>query len=78
MSPPNAIVVTGSLIGYGRAEIEDVIRKHGGKASGSVSKKTDFLLAGEGGGSKLEKAQALGVPVIDEAEFNLLIGKGAG
>lgn len=67
------IVVTGSLKKYGREEIEALIRKLGGKASGSVSKNTDFLVAGEKAGSKLEKAQALGVKVISEDEFERMV-----
>ena len=56
-----------------RDEIEQLIREHGGKASGSVSKKTDFVVAGADAGSKLEKAQALGVKVIDEQELLALL-----
>src|SRR5690606_5804464 len=63
------IVVTGTLQKMDRKEIEDLILKLGGKAAGSVSKKTSFLIAGESAGSKLDKAKALGVPVITEAEF---------
>lgn len=61
------IVVTGTLPTLGRAEAKALIEKNGGKCTGSVSKKTSYLVAGEAAGSKLEKAQALGVPVIDEA-----------
>lgn len=68
------LVVTGTLTKYSRDEIEDLIRQHGGRAASSVSKKTDYLVAGEKAGSKLDKAQALGVVVIDEAEFERLIG----
>jgi DNA ligase (NAD+) len=67
------IVVTGTLKKYKRDEIEALIQKHGGRASGSVSKKTDFVLAGEEAGSKLDKAKQLGVKVIDEEEFERLI-----
>jgi DNA ligase (NAD+) len=70
------LVVTGTLSKYKREEIEALIVQHGGRASGSVSKKTDYLVAGENAGSKLEKAQSLGVPVIDEAEFDRLISGG--
>lgn len=63
------IVVTGSLSRYSRDEIERLIEKMGGKAASSVSKKTDFVVAGEAAGSKLEKAQSLGVPVLSEMEF---------
>jgi DNA ligase (NAD+) len=69
------LVVTGSLKNYGRAEIEELIKGLGGKPSGSVSKKTDFLIAGEEAGSKLDKARELGVPVLTEAEFEKMIGK---
>lgn len=63
------VVVTGSLSAMTRTEAEDAIERAGGKASGSVSKKTSLLVAGEAAGSKLQKAQALGVPVIDEEAF---------
>lgn len=68
-------VVTGTLARYGREEIEGLIKQLGGKASGSVSKKTDYLVAGEKAGSKLEKARELGVTVLTEDEFDKLIGK---
>jgi len=64
-----SVVVTGTLEKFGRSEIQELILKLGGKASGSVSKKTSFVLAGMEAGSKLEKARELGVEVIDEAEF---------
>ncbi len=67
------IVVTGSLASFGRLEIEETIRKYGGKAGSSVSKKADFLLVGSDPGSKLEKARELGVPVIDETEFKRML-----
>lgn len=67
------VVVTGTLQNYGRSEIEAKIRSLGGKPSGSVSKKTDYLVAGESAGSKLQKAQELGVPVLTEAEFEAMI-----
>ena len=51
----------------GRKEAAELIRRAGGKVTSSVSKKTDFLVAGEAAGSKLQKANALGVPVLDEA-----------
>lgn len=63
------LVVTGTLAGFSRAEAEALIAQNGGKASGSVSKKTDYLVAGEAAGSKLAKAQQLGVPVLTEQEF---------
>ena len=69
------IVVTGTLPTLGRKEAEELIVKNGGKAAGSVSKKTSFVLAGEAAGSKLTKAMDLGIRVIDEAEFLSMIGK---
>ena len=63
------IVVTGTLPTLSRKEAEDLIRSRGGSAAGSVSKKTAFVVAGEAAGSKLTKAQSLGIEVIDEAEF---------
>lgn len=69
-------VVTGGLDSFSRDGISETIAAHGGKASSSVSKKTDYLLAGRDPGSKLAKAKELGVPVIDEARFKeLLAGK---
>lgn len=69
------IVVTGTLTRFTREEIEEKIHNLGGKAVGSVSKKTDFVVAGEKAGSKLEKAEKLGVKVISEDEFLELIGE---
>ena len=60
------IVITGTLPSLSRKQAEDLIVSHGGKASGSVSKKTDYVLAGEAAGSKLSKARQLGIPIIDE------------
>lgn len=70
-------VLTGTLPTLSREEATAKIEAAGGKASGSVSKKTSYVLAGEEAGSKLEKARSLGVPVIDEAEFLRLLGGGA-
>ncbi|WP_022760119.1 NAD-dependent DNA ligase LigA [Butyrivibrio sp. AD3002] len=67
------IVVTGTLPSLGRKEAEELITKNGGKAAGSVSKKTTMVLAGEAAGSKLTKAQELGIKVINEEEFLELI-----
>ena len=70
------LVVTGKLTKYTREEIEALIKKHGGKAGASVSGKTDFLVAGEKAGSKLKKAEALGIPVISEDDFErIILGK---
>ncbi len=69
------VVVTGTLKGFTRQQVEQAIREAGGKASGSVSKKTDFVLAGEEAGSKLEKAQKLGVEIIDEERFLAMLGR---
>ena len=66
-------VLTGTLPTYKREEASAIIQKFGGKVSASVSKKTSFVLAGEEAGSKLDKANQLGVPVINESEFNELI-----
>jgi len=70
------LVVTGTLAGFSRQEAEQAIRKAGGRASSSVSKKTDYLVAGEEAGSKLATAKKLGVPVIDEAELRRLLTGG--
>ncbi|MGY8770726.1 MAG: BRCT domain-containing protein, partial [Pirellulales bacterium] len=67
------IVVTGSLQKYTRDEIKELIQRHGGRPASSVSKKTDYVVAGEKAGSKLLKAQQLEVPVLTEAEFGQLI-----
>ena len=66
-------VLTGSLENYTRKEAGDLIEKFGGKVSGSVSKKTDYLLAGEDAGSKLTKAQSLGITILTEKEFGNMI-----
>ena len=70
------IVVTGTLEDYSRDSAKEAILTRGGKASGSVSKKTDFLVAGASAGSKLEKAESLGVTVLDEADFTRLLAEG--
>ena len=66
-------VLTGTLPTLTRAQAEELIRRNGGKATGSVSKKTSVVLAGESAGSKLDKARALGVRVMDEKEFLSLL-----
>ena len=68
------VVVTGTLPTLGRKEAAELIEKYGGKAAGSVSKKTDYVLAGENAGSKLTKAQDLGIPVISEEELKQMLG----
>ena len=70
------LVVTGTLPTLSRKEAEALIVRNGGKASGSVSKKTAYVVAGEAAGSKLTKAQQLGVPVLTEAEFLALLADG--
>ena len=68
-------VLTGTLPSLTRSEASAMIEAEGGRVSGSVSKKTDFVLFGEEAGSKLEKAQALGIPLLDEAAFMNLLGR---
>ncbi len=70
------VVVTGTLANYDRIGIETRIKEAGGKTSGSVSRKTDYVLAGDNAGSKLDKAKELGVKVLTEAEFEKLLEKG--
>jgi len=67
------LVVTGTLQKYTREEIEELITRHGGHAASSVSKKTDYVVAGENAGSKLDKAKQLGIEIISENEFEKLI-----
>lgn len=67
-------VVTGTLERFGRREISALIEQHGGRVTSSVSKKTDYLVAGENAGSKLQKAEQLGVKILTEEEFLHLIG----
>ena len=67
------VVVTGTLAGFDRSAAEEAVRAAGGKASGSVSKSTSYLVVGEGAGSKLAKATELGVPVLDEDGFRRLL-----
>lgn len=68
------VVVTGTLHRFKRDEIKEFIISHGGKAAGSVSKKTDLVVAGEEAGSKLDKAKELGIQIVDEAGFLQLMG----
>ncbi|MBQ5992387.1 MAG: NAD-dependent DNA ligase LigA [Clostridia bacterium] len=69
------VVVTGTLPTLSRRDAENLIEQNGGKAAGSVSKNTAFVVVGENAGSKADKAQSLGIPMIDEAEFLKRIGK---
>ena len=70
------IVATGSLADFTRDSVKEAIITRGGKASGSVSKKTDYVVVGENAGSKAEKAEQLGVPILDEAGFKVLLERG--
>ena len=70
------VVATGSLEGYTREGAQEAIIAAGGKAASSVSKKTDFVAAGPGAGSKLGKAEELGVRIIDAAQFRVLVEHG--
>jgi len=70
-----SFVFTGELTGFTREEAEELVRRRGGRASSSVSKKTDYVVVGESPGSKYQKAQDLGVTIIDEAAFRRLIEK---
>jgi DNA ligase (NAD+) len=67
------LVVTGTLPGFTREEAEEAIRAAGGHAASSVSAKTDYLVAGDKAGSKLAKAESLGVPVLDEDGFRRIL-----
>jgi DNA ligase (NAD+) len=71
------VVVTGSLEGFSRDESKEAIVSRGGKASGSVSKKTDYVVVGANAGSKAAKAEELGVPVLDEQQFVALLQSGS-
>jgi DNA ligase (NAD+) len=71
-----SIVVTGTLEGISRDEAKEAILARGGKASGSVSKKTAFVVVGENPGSKHDKAVQLGLIILDEAGFRLLLAEG--
>jgi len=69
-------VITGSLPNYSREEIKEIIEKNGGKETSSVSKKTSYLIAGENPGSKLQKARAFGIRIIDEGGFFKILEEG--
>jgi len=71
-------VITGTLLTLSREQATAYIEAHGGKVTGSVSSKTDYLVAGEKAGGKLDKAQKLGVKVIDEGELQHLVETGHG
>jgi DNA ligase (NAD+) len=70
------VVVTGSLVNFSRDEAKEAIVSRGGKAAGSVSKKTDYVVVGENAGTKAAKAEELGVPVLSEAGFQELLEHG--
>ncbi|WP_036509038.1 NAD-dependent DNA ligase LigA [Nocardioides sp. URHA0020] len=70
------VVVTGSLVDFSRDSAKEAILIRGGKAAGSVSKKTDYVVIGDNAGSKAEKAEQLGVPILDEAAFKALLADG--
>jgi DNA ligase (NAD+) len=71
-----SIVITGSMENYSRDEAREAIAARGGRAAGSVSKKTAFVVAGDSPGSKYDKALEIGVPVLDEAGFRVLLERG--
>jgi DNA ligase (NAD+) len=71
-----SVVITGTLEGFSRDEAGEAVRQAGGKVTSSVSKKTDFVVAGESAGSKHDKAVELGVPILDEAGFRRLLTEG--
>jgi DNA ligase (NAD+) len=71
-----SVVITGTLDGMSRDEAGEAVRQAGGKVTSSVSKKTSFVVAGESAGSKYDKAVELGVPILDEAAFNVLLEQG--
>ncbi len=70
------VVITGSLSGYSRDAATEAVQNLGGKVTGSVSKKTGFVVAGDSPGSKFDKAVALGVPILDDAGFEILLTRG--
>ena len=71
-----SVVITGTLDGMSRDEAGEAVRQAGGKVTSSVSKKTSFVVAGESAGSKYDKAVELGVPILDEAAFRILLAQG--
>jgi len=70
-----SFVVTGTLTGFTRQEIKELIQSNGGKVIGSVSKKTDYLVVGENPGSKLDKARELGITILNENALRELVGQ---
>ena len=72
------VVITGTLEGFSREEAAEAVRQAGGKVTASVSKKTDFVVAGESAGSKYDKAAELGVPILDEDGFRAILSRGPG
>ncbi len=70
------VVVTGSLVDFSRDSAKESILARGGKAAGSVSKNTDYVVVGDNAGSKADKAEQLGVPVLDESAFKVLLESG--
>ena len=71
-----SVVITGTLPSFSREEAAEAVRQAGGKVTSSVSKKTDFVVAGENAGSKYDKAVELGVPILDEDAFRTLLADG--
>jgi DNA ligase (NAD+) len=71
-----SVVITGTLPGLSRDEAGEAVRAAGGKVTSSVSKKTDFVVAGENAGAKYDKAVELGVPILDEPAFRVLLTEG--
>ena len=70
------VVITGTLAEFSRDDAAEAVRQAGGKVTSSVSKKTSFVVAGENAGSKYDKAVELGVPILDEAAFRVLLDQG--
>ena len=75
-SRASRVVVTGSLDDFSRDSAKEAILSRGGKAAGTVSKKTDYVVVGDNAGSKADKAEQLGVPILDEAGFKALLDNG--
>ena len=68
-------VFTGTLEKFNRKKAKEIVESHGGRTSSAISKKTDYLVAGPGSGSKKDKAKTLGIDIINENEFEKLISK---